>query len=363
MLLTESALPITMSTRAIICDSIYKFREITMGLFDKKEVSTSNIVDESYVERLRQEYNEYLGKIDKIKTVAVSVEGKQFDAATTYAFCENDSSYIFYPMRIGKGLIVYDAEIYKQALSMPTIQLAKAEYTCELMQVKEKEEIINIYTKKYVVGSVKILFQKQDDQIEVEINGSQPDYEPIKELISSLEIKNLYNIIDVPKDCFVIKVSGGKEILQNEKYVFWRNENCLYFAKSYSSVTDKQTIFLTEIPIEKILYYKEEGSLRYEQEISGGGGMGINYTGAVIGGLLFGTAGALIGSRNGQEIKEIKSETKAVDTRIVILKIYDEDNNISNLIFDCNTVNAFEWYIPEKEYRHVIEKRRDTYEL
>lgn len=136
----------------------------------------------------------------------------------------------------------------------------------------------------------------------------------------------------------------------------------MYFVKSRSSLSDKQTIFLTEIPIDKVIYYKEEGSLRYEQEISGGGGMGINYTSAVIGGLLFGTAGAIIGSRNGQEIREIKSETREIDTRIVILKIYDQYNNISNFVFNCNTVNAFEWYIPEKEYAYIINKRRNNYE-
>jgi len=118
---------------------------------------------------------------------------------------------------------------------------------------------------------------------------------------------------------------------------------------------------LTEIPIDKVIYYKEEGSLRYEQEISGGGGMGISYTSAVIGGLLFGTAGAIIGSRNGQEIREIKSETREIDTRIVILKMYDQYNNISNFVFDCNAVNAFEWYISEKEYAYIIDRRRNSY--
>lgn len=334
-----------------------------MGFFDKKENNEiTKVIDETSIEQLRQEYNRYIEKVGEIRTVAVTVEGKQFSSMATYAFCENDVAYTFYPMPIGKGLIVHDEEIYRQALSMPTIVLAKAEYTSELMQTREAEESVNPYTKKYVVGSVKILFKKQDEQIIVEINGSQQDFEPINNLISSLKIKNLYNIIDVPKDCFVVKTIDGKDILENEKYVFWRGIDSLYFVKSRSSLSDKQTIFMTEIPIDKVIYYKEEGSLRYEQEISGGGGMGINYTSAVIGGLLFGTAGAIIGSRNGQEIREIKSETREIDTRIVILKIYDQYNNISNFVFDCNAVNAFEWYIPEKEYTYIIDRRRNSYE-
>ena len=333
-----------------------------MGFFDRNESGGSlNVIDETSIERLRQEYNRYVEKVTSIRTIAVTVDGKQFDSRVTYAFCENDLAYVFYPIPIGKGLIVYDEKIYKQALNMSTIELEKDEYICELMQTGECEESINQYTKKYVVGCVKILFKKQDERVIVAINGNQHDFEPISNLISSLKIKNLYNIIDVPKDCFVIKAVEGKNILENEQYVFWREKTCLYFVKSRSSLTDKQTIFLTEIPVDKVIYYKEEGTLRYEQEISGGGGMGINYTSAVIGGLLFGTAGAIIGSRNGQEVREIKSETRKIDTRIVILKIYDKHNNISNFIFDCNTVNAFEWYIPEKEYSHIIDKRRIYY--
>ncbi|MFR5151161.1 MAG: hypothetical protein ACLTER_17910 [Ruminococcus sp.] len=60
---------------------------------------------------------------------------------------------------------------------------------------------------------------------------------------------------------------------------------------------------MVELEVGDILYYKSEGALRYEQQLSGGGGMGINYGSAVIGGLLFGQAGAMIGSRRKEEVK------------------------------------------------------------
>ena len=58
----------------------------------------------------------------------------------------------------------------------------------------------------------------------------------------------------------------------------------------------------------------------------------------------------------------LNSETKEVDTRVVILKVYDVDKRINGLLFDLDAVSAFEWFIPEKEYTHVIEKRRLCYE-
>jgi hypothetical protein len=184
------------------------------------------------------------------------------------------------------------------------------------------------------------------------------------DFFQGMEIKNYYNIIDMPADSFPVKVENGMGYFANNVYHMMRKDNSLIFArdaitKYYTSTSGY--VCILEVPLEEILYYKCEGSLRYEQQISGGGGMGINYGGAVIGGLLFGSAGATIGSRKNEEIQKVESKTITHDTRIVMLVMRKKDM-IYKISFDINAECAFDWLIPDKQYDYVIQKRREMYE-
>ena len=83
--------------------------------------------------------------------------------------------------------------------------------------------------------------------------------------------------------------------------------------------------------------------------------MGINYGSAILGGLLFGQAGAVIGSRQNEEVKNIESRTIEHDTRLITLAI-KVDGNSYQIGFDINSELAFDWLIPEKQYDYVIQK-------
>jgi hypothetical protein len=120
-------------------------------------------------------------------------------------------------------------------------------------------------------------------------------------------------------------------------------------------------IDVTEIGIDEIVYYRSEGSLKYEQIVSGGGGASTSYKGAIVGGLLFGATGALIGSRANETKTEISMGTVTYDDRILMLNILRDYHPYSvSLSLDAEDILA--WLIPEKQYNYVIQRRREMYE-
>lgn len=97
-------------------------------------------------------------------------------------------------------------------------------------------------------------------------------------------------------------------------------------------------------PIDKIMFFRESGTLQYTTSVQGGG---VNVAGAVVGGMVAGTAGALIGSR-----QEVKSTTIEHDDRKVVLKL----NDGTEKVYDYKYYNYFIKLIPEKEYSFVMAK-------
>lgn len=100
------------------------------------------------------------------------------------------------------------------------------------------------------------------------------------------------------------------------------------------------------LPISDIVMFKIEGNKQFVTETSGGGA---NIEGAVVGGLLFGGAGAIVG---GQVGTEIKSTTKEMDNRIISLYYYSDGKlmveNIRSTNIDA-TISALRQIIPQKE--------------
>jgi hypothetical protein len=100
------------------------------------------------------------------------------------------------------------------------------------------------------------------------------------------------------------------------------------------------------IPFSSIEYFTITGDIRYETEISGGGA---NLEGALVGGILFGGAGAVVGSSVGTEIS---SNTKQVDTRkLVIHCLHNNEDAIIARKADVDAVMLeLRKIMPEKEY-------------
>jgi hypothetical protein len=117
-------------------------------------------------------------------------------------------------------------------------------------------------------------------------------------------------------------------------------------------------IAINKINIDNILFFQEKGDIQYSTSVSGGGGQGggVNPSGAVLGGLLFGEAGAIVGSNAGTNIKinAVTSTTKKHDDRYVILR-YKADGTdiISEEKFSFEVYNVFMELFPEKEYSYI----------
>lgn len=95
-----------------------------------------------------------------------------------------------------------------------------------------------------------------------------------------------------------------------------------------------------EIPINDIIYFEEKGSISYTSHTYGGGS---SATGAMIGGVLAGDAGAVVGSR-----KSIQTSTIEHDTRETILKLKNGIEKYPYKFYDF-----FCKLIPFKEFKTI----------
>lgn len=111
-----------------------------------------------------------------------------------------------------------------------------------------------------------------------------------------------------------------------------------------------------QIPLSKIQSFQLIGDKHTTTSISGGGGGGSSIGGAIIGGVIAGGAGAIIGSR--KAVDEIKSETKIVDERSVILRYYDDNDVLSVLQISPNAFELFLKWFPEKEYDYLTTQQK-----
>ena len=155
--------------------------------------------------------------------------------------------------------------------------------------------------------------------------------------------KNLYWIKDntfysiIPYDVYI---KGIEVELTQKKYDV-----------VYNSIRPDISFTYDKIPVEDIKYFTKEGDIHLNTVVSGGND-GPSISGAVIGGVLAGGAGAIIGSQINN--KEIKSEIVENDVRKTILKYY-RDGNLVSKEYDYQVFNVFEELIPDKEYNIVIQ--------
>lgn len=337
-----------------------------MGLFGGKDKHSSydEEMEKHELEMQKREektarYASLVESWEKLQGVRVEVNGSEFeDGKKCKMYMDNGDIVFVCSLKIYS---VYDAIPEK----LPEVRLGK-EYSCK--ESCKKEELVQskdfIGEKTIKVEGIKFDISKEDssdDILTVLIKDMKQDFSPIMGVLETIHWKNYFNIIDIPEENFNIKVVSGNKFFGNCKYIMMRKGNSLIFARASVTGYDGRYVAIVEINIKDILYYKSEGTLRYEQQLSGGGGMGINYGSAILGGLLFGQAGAVIGSRQNEEVKNIESRTIEHDTRLITLAI-KVDGNSYQIGFDINSELAFDWLIPEKQYDYVIQKRREQYE-
>ena len=111
---------------------------------------------------------------------------------------------------------------------------------------------------------------------------------------------------------------------------------------------------ILRIPVLNIQYFWRDGDVNVTQHVSGGG---VNMGGAIAGGILAGSAGAVIGSRVGTDIK---TETKSCDLRHVVLMYTDKDSASQQVSIGDGAYEALMHLIPEKEYSQAVALKAST---
>ncbi len=307
--------------------------------------------------RLEQQFNKRKKYVEDHSGIYVKLHLENDKTTRTYKFANEEDEFIFmYKLDSSR---YYTSSDYEKLLSYEDIRLDKKIYKAELLktdnQVQQSREYCAELTAKQQPILIKFTASDQTELIAT-VDDLKQDFSSLGAFMQKIGVRNFRNIINIPEDVFAVKVINGEEYLAQRDYITFRQGNQLYLIReSYGDVC------IAQIDIDKILYYKSEGSLRYEQQVTGGGGAGVNYGGAIVGGLLFGDVGAMIGSRRNEEVKEIETKTITHDDRIVLLALKAKGKSYQ-IGFDINSEMVFDWLIPEKQYDYVISKRREMYE-
>ena len=119
----------------------------------------------------------------------------------------------------------------------------------------------------------------------------------------------------------------------------WTDEDVLYIVEDeqahlnryFFTETKPLPIHVKKIPFNTIQCYTKEGDVQYTTHVSGGGGGGSSLSGAVIGGVIAGDAGAIIGSR--KKVAPITTETRTYDSRQTVLRYYDDLGRLAVMTF------------------------------
>lgn len=106
--------------------------------------------------------------------------------------------------------------------------------------------------------------------------------------------------------------------------------------------------FAQIIKVSDIEYYKIEGNMQYASNVTGGGA---DIEGAIVGGVIAGSAGAVVGGQG-----KVKTEIVKKDARILYI-CYNKDGVLRTDEISSDNLNLiidlFHTWIPEKEYQYI----------
>lgn len=179
--------------------------------------------------------------------------------------------------------------------------------------------------------------------------------EPLKRQINEYEEK-LKRWCEKNHVVFKEHISTWHEIRVNEApgYLWFNNKDIVFCPDAICCGNpiniEKNIIF---IKYEDIKYYTKDGTISYTNEIINNG-KNISVSGAVIGGLIAGDAGAIIGSR--KDMNKIENVTVKHD-EVHTYMYYKHNGDIKLLdIEGADSYQSILHKMPEKEYYYLMNK-------
>ncbi len=207
-----------------------------------------------------------------------------------------------------------------------------------------------------IICIILYLFAKKMGQVDQNIIEKR--MEPINQMNNEYEEKlqawcKRNNII------FKDNITQTNEIWVNQTpgYIWFSNKDIVFCPDALNCGTETDIAnHIILIKYNDIKYFTKDGTISYTNEIIDNG-KNISVSGAVIGGLIAGEAGAIIGSR--KDINKIENVSVKHDE--IYTYVYFEKNNEVKLV----EIKGNEFYqrilhlIPEKEYNCVVHKTKE----
>lgn len=156
------------------------------------------------------------------------------------------------------------------------------------------------------------------------------------------------------KDIYVWKEKNTICIITSLEYLKKHLPEYEIESLNESIKNEKLEIFVKQIKIENIFYYKVEGEILTSTYTTGGTvkGGGSSVTGAIVGGALAGDVGAIIGSRKKIEVEPVSTHTEHDDQRVVNIYI-SEGDSVKIQQYPYKLYDAFQKLMPEKSYDYI----------
>ena len=202
-----------------------------------------------------------------------------------------------------------------------------------------KNGILGKKSWEIVIRRMESFFYEQYSNIGLNFNRNGPD---IANAVKLDILGNTYLTLHNNDLCFI---EGW-----NHYYTKYSNfMRCTDVSRAETVVFDD--LKLTKISVDCVSHYCKEGDRQYTTNIHGGGGGGTSITGAIIGGLIAGEAGAVIGSR--KQTAPITSTTQVHDSRKTYLAYFHEEKLITIEIQGHEVYNYLLKKIPQKDFKVV----------
>lgn len=176
-----------------------------------------------------------------------------------------------------------------------------------------------------------------------------------KELLEAKRKDRYMKLNNIPREAECVRCIDGGYLhdVSNKGVYIWSDKNYLYLIGTNYKKNNKKY----SISIKNIKYYTIEGYIHNKIDVNGnisGGGSSIK--GAIAGGVLAGSTGAIIGSRKPSNIN-IKSNNTIIDERETVLVI-KYDYRVSRIIFNAYAYKIFTKLVPEKDKEYVLFERQ-----
>lgn len=219
--------------------------------------------------------------------------------------------------------------------------------------------LLLIFVVLFIVGTLFWDFQKQkekEQEKDEQYKRMNEQYNLVKEQYAT-KVNSLFFDIPTHEKTTILSSKRVAGLIDNVEYYCWVENKYLCFfpcpptRENYVSFIG-QSAAEKSLLIENIAMFYYEGELYREHKISGGGA---DLEGAIVGGMLAGTAGAIVGGR-----EQVSSRLIEHDTRYVELLLFSTGTE-RTISFSHNSYHVLLRLIPEKEKNVVEEIRRRRY--